>query len=155
MIPPPHDPGTYPMKNQLFLLLALAFGAFALLPGCSSKSDQFGLQVQLVKLEQKADGSLLASLLFSNPNVGPLNIARSTHKLTLNGQPAGNLEIVEPLGLPALQTATTTVTLARANGAVGVSGQVSYQLTSLMTLRVYDNTTQSYKTSASGTVSVQ
>ena len=155
MIPPPHDPGTYPMKNQLFLSLLLALGAFALLPGCSSKTEQFGLQVQLVKLEQKADGSLLASLLFSNPNVGPLNVARSTHQLTLNGKPAGDLEVVEPIGLPAQQTATITVPLKRANGSADISGQLSYQLTSHMTVRVYDNATQRYKTSSSGTVSVQ
>jgi hypothetical protein len=156
MIPPPHDPGTYPMKNQLFIFLALALGAFALLPGCSSRTeDQFGLQVQLVKLERKADGSLLASLLFSNPNVGPLNLARSKHQLTLDGKPAGDLEVVEPIGLPALQSATATVTLKRANGAAEVSGHVSYQLNSLVTLRIYEDTIKSYKTSSSGTVTVE
>jgi hypothetical protein len=141
--------------KRLFLALVLALGAIFLLPGCSSKIDQVGLQVQLVKLERKADGSLLASLLFSNPNVGPRNVVRSSHQLTLNGRPEGKLEIVEPLGLPALQTATITATLKRVTGAAEISGKASYQLASQLTLSVYDESTQSYKTNSAGDVLVQ
>ena len=142
------------MKKQ-FLALLLVLGVMTLLQGCAAKIDQVGLQVQLVKLERKADGSLLASLLFSNPNVGSRNVAKSSHQLTLNGKLAGELDIVEPLGLPALQTATVPVTLKRASGAAEVAGSVSYQLASLLTLSVYDDNVQRYKTSSSGTVVVQ
>jgi hypothetical protein len=147
-------PLTYPMK-KLFLSLLLALGVITLLNGCSSGIERIGLQVQLVKLERKADGSLLASLLFSNPNVGSLNLAKSTHTLLLNGHPVGVLETVEPIGIPAQQTLTTTVTLKGNAAAAAVSGTVTYQLTSTITLNIYDDNTEKYKTSSSGSVAVQ
>ena len=100
------------------------------------------------------DGSLVATLQFSNPNVGSINLAKSTHQLTLNGKPAGVIEITEPLGLPAQQTITTTVALKPAAGTALSSGQVSYQIVSNMTLSIYDESTERFKTSSSGTVTV-
>lgn len=141
--------------KKLFLSLLLALGVIALLNGCSSGVERIGLRVDLVKLERKADGSLLASLLFSNPNIGSLNVGKSTHTLLLNGQPVGVLETVEPLGLPAQQTVTTTLTLKGNAGAAAVSGTVTYQLASTITLNIYDDNTEKYKTSSSGTVAVQ
>ena len=141
--------------KKLFLPLLLALGVIALLAGCSSGVERIGVQVHLVKLERKADGSLLASLQFSNPNVGPLNIAKSTHTLLLNGQPVGALEVVEALGLPALQTFTVAVTLKHPAGAAALFGTVTYQMASSLTLNIYDDNTERYKTSSSGTVAVQ
>lgn len=141
--------------KKLFISLLLAFGLITLLNGCSSGVERIGLRVDLVKLERKADGSLLASLLFSNPNIGSLNVAKSTHTLSLNGKPAGVLETTEPLGLPAQQTITTTVVLKRAAGVSELSGTATYQLSSVITLSIYDDNTEKYKTSASGTVAVK
>ena len=139
--------------KKLFLLLLL--GAITLLNGCSSGVERIGLQVQLVKLEHKAGGLLLATLQFSNPNVGAINLAKSTHLLTLNGKPAGVLDVTEPLGLAAQKTATTSVTFKATNGAADLSGSVSYLITSTLTLSIYDDNTERYKTSSSGTVAVQ
>jgi hypothetical protein len=144
---------TYPMKN-LFISLLLTLGAITLFSGCSSGVERIGLRVELVKLERKADGSLLASLLFSNPNVGSLNVAKSTHTLLLNGKPAGVLETVEPVGLPAQQAVTSTAVLKRAAGAPEISGTATYQMASLIILSIYDDNTEKYKTSSSGSVVV-
>ena len=139
--------------KKLFLLLLL--GVITLLNGCSSAVERIGLEVQLVKLEHKAGGSLLATLRFTNPNVGAINVAKSTHLLTLNGKPAGVLDITEPLGLAAQQAVTTTVTCKATNGSSDISGSVSYLITSTLTLSIYDENTERYKTSSSGTISVQ
>ena len=143
------------MKKLLFIFLPLAFIALTLLDGCSSRTERIALQVQLVKLERKANGSLLASLLFSNPNVNGINVVKSTHQITLNGKPAGVLEVIEPLGLPAQQTTTTTVTFTPVTGTADVSGSVAYHLTSLLTLSIYDDDVERYNTSSSGTVTMQ
>lgn len=140
--------------KKLFLTLLLALGAITLFSGCSSNVERIGLRVDLVKLERKADGSLLASLLFSNPNVGSLNIGKSTHTLVLNGQPAGVLETEEPIGIPAQQTVTITVA-PKGKAAAAVSGTVTYQLASIITLNIYDDNREKYKTSSSGSISVQ
>ena len=142
------------MKN-FFISCLLALGTIAFFSGCSSPVERIGVEVHLVKLEKKADGSFLASLLFANPNVGSLNIVKSTHALVLNGQPVGVLEITEPLGLPAQQAFTTTATLKRAAGAAAISGPATYQLSSSITLSIYDDSTERYKTNSSGTVTVQ
>lgn len=140
--------------KKLLLPLLFALAAVTLFQGCSSNNTLIGLQVQLVKLERKADGTLLASLQFSNPTVGSLNVFKSTHQLTLGGRPAGELEVVEPLGLPALQTVTTTATFRHGSRAADVSGPVSYRLESLLTLSIFNTTEQLYKTSSAGTVTV-
>lgn len=137
------------------LSLLLILGCITLLAGCSSGVERIGVEVHLVKLERKADGSLLASLEFSNPNVGPLNLAKSTHTLSLNGQLAGVLDVVDVLGIPALRTVTVATPLKRAAGAPELSGSVSYQLSSLLTLNIYDDNTEKYKTTSSGSVVVQ
>jgi len=142
--------------KKLFMSVLLALGAITLLNGCSSSSvERIGLRVDLVKLERKADGSFLASLLFSNPNVGSLNIAKSSHTLLLNGKPAGVLETTEPVGLPAQQTATITAVLKGPPGIADLSGTATYQMASLITLSIYDSNTERYKTSSSGSVAVK
>ena len=141
--------------KKLFILTLLGLTVLGLFSGCSSGVERIGLQVQLVKLDKKANGSLLASLLLSNPNVSSVNVAKSTHQLTLNGRSAGILEVTEPVGIPAQQTTTITVSFTPVSGTADVSGPVSYQLASQLTLRIYDDDTERYKTSSSGTVTVQ
>ena len=141
--------------KKLLVSLLLALGVLTLLNGCSSSVERIGVEVHLIKLERKADGSLLASLQFSNPNIGSINLAKSTHQLTLNGKPAGMLDVTEALGLPAQQAITTTVSLRIANGSSELSGAVSYQLASTLTLSIYDDNTERYKTASSGTVKVE
>ncbi len=141
--------------KKLFLPLLLALGVITLFNGCSSGMDRIGLQVQLAKLERKADGTILASLLFSNPSVGAFNVVSSTHILVVNGHPVGVLDVGVPLGLPAQTTALATATLKRTAGAGEISGTVSYQLTSTLLMSIYDDKTERYKTSSAGTVVVQ
>lgn len=141
--------------KKLFLTVLLLLGVIIQFTGCSSGVERIGLQVQLLKLERKADGALLATLQFSNPNIGSVNLAKSSHQVTLNGKPAGMIEISEPLGLPAQQAVTTAATLKPSAGLGDISGQVSYQLVSSLTLSIYDDNTERFKTSSSGTVTVQ
>ncbi len=141
--------------NKYFLPFLFLIGAITLLTGCSSAIERIGVQVQLVKLEQQTDGSLLASLQFSNPNVNSLNVIRSTHQLALNGKSLGVLAVVEPLGLPAQQAITLTVAVKRSGGKSVVAGKSSYHLTSALTLSIYDTDENRFKTSSSGAVTVQ
>lgn len=141
--------------KKLLISLLLSLGIITLLNGCSTAVERIGVQVHLVKLERKADGSHLATLRFSNPNVGSINVAKSLHQLTLNGKPAGVLDVVDPLGLPAQQTVTATVSFRIAGGAADPAGSVSYQLASTLTLSIYDDDTERYRTTASGTVTVE
>lgn len=141
--------------KKLFLLVLVGLTALTVFNGCSSGVDRIGLQVHLVKLEKQANGSLVASLRFSNPNVSPVNLVKSTHQLTLDGKPAGSLIIAEPLGVPAQNAATMTVTFTPAGGSAAISGSVSYQLASLLILSIYDDDTEKFKTSSAGSVSVE
>ena len=140
--------------KKLFLPFLFLLGVFALCTGCSSGVDRIGLQVHVIKLERKADGSFLATLRFSNPNVGAINVGKSTHQLSLNGKPAGVLEVTEPIGLPAQQAVTTTVSFRPVGGSTGLAGEISYQLVSSLTLRIYDNSIEHFKSSSAGTVTV-
>jgi len=141
--------------KKLLLSLLVATVALALLGGCSSKLAQIALQVHLVKIEKKTDGTFLASLEFTNPNVDPINLIKSTHQLTLNGLPAGVLDVAEPVGVPAQQRYLTAVVLKPSSATASIAGSVSYQLVSVLTLSIYDNDTEHYKTSSSGTVKVE
>lgn len=141
--------------KKLFLLLLVSLTALTLFNGCSSGVERIGVQVDLVKLEKQANGSLTASLRFSNPNVGPINLLKSTHQLTLDGKPAGTIIISEPVGVPAQNTATVPVVFTPAGGLAAISGSVSYQLSSLLILSIYDDDTEKFKTSSAGTVTVQ
>ena len=141
--------------KKLSVLLPLVLFALTLLEGCSSKIEGIALQVQLVKLERQTNGSFLASLLFSNPNVNGVNVVKSTHQVSLNGKPAGVLEVTEPIGIPAQQTVTTAATFTPSNGTTDLSGSVSYQLASLLTVSIYDNDIERYKTNSSGAVTVR
>ena len=140
--------------KKFFLPFLLLLGVSILLNACSSRVDQISLQVNVIKLEHKADGNFLATLQFSNPNVGSVNVEKSTHQLFLNGKPAGVLEITEPIGLPAQQSVTTTATFRLTGLPADFSGAVSYQLVSSMLLRVFDDTTERCKSSSSGTVTM-
>lgn len=141
--------------NKLFFSLLLSFTALAFISGCSSGIERIGLQVELVKLEKQTNGSVLATLRVSNPNVGPVNLIKSTHQLSIDGRPIAVLDVPEPLGVPAQNSATVAVAFTPAGGATVVSGTVSYQLTSLLILSIYDDDVEKFKTGSAGTVTVE
>jgi hypothetical protein len=142
----------HPMK-KLFASLLLSLLALCLFSGCSSGVERIGLQVQLTKLVRTADGSLQATLVVSNPNIGSVNIAESTHELYLDGVAAGTLKIPTPIGLPAQQTSTMTAVF-KSHRPVP-AGNVSYQVKSVLTMLVIDDDTETFKTSFSGRVTVE
>lgn len=139
--------------KKLLCPLFLALVTACLFSGCSSGVERIGLQVQLSKLERKADGTAVATLVFSNPNIGSVNIASSSHELTLNGRAAGTLKVAKPLGMPPQQTITATATL-QAKTSLS-SGPASYQLKSVLVMSVLDDDTENYKTQSSGSVTVE
>jgi hypothetical protein len=141
------------MKKLLYFFLPV-LGVVALLGGCASKPNLTELQVELVKLERSTDGSLVATLQFDNQSVYSLNIAASVHQLSLNGKPVGVLSIMDPLGLVAEKATQQTAVLKILGGVPPASGQATYQLSSTITLLLYDEQKEFYKTTQTGTIVV-
>jgi hypothetical protein len=141
------------MKKLLYFFLPV-LGMVALLGGCASKPNLSELEVELVKLERSADGSLVATLQFDNQSVYSLNIASSIHQLSLNGKPVGVLSITEPLGLVAEKPTQQTAVLKILGGASLAPGQATYQLSSTLTLLLYDEQKDVHKTTHTGTITV-
>ncbi len=141
--------------KRLLVLFVPLFGLLALFSGCSSPGDLSGLSVELLKLEHAADGSVVATLQFNNGAVQSMNIAASTHQLSLNGQPPELLTIKEPLGLPAQRSATQVVTLKIPGASLPASGTVEYKLSSVLTFVLYDEQKEQDKFSHSGTAPIK
>ena len=135
-----------PLLSSVLLLAALA--------GCSSHPPPTGLTVALTKLERMADGTLTATLQFTNEAVVAFIVAGSRHQVFLNGQPAGMIDIKEPLGLPSEQVRTQSAKFVP-TGAAPAAGDASYRLDSTLTLLLYGDSKEVHKTSSSGTVRVQ
>lgn len=139
------------MKKLLTSFL-VTLAALALFAGCYSGVERLGIETHLTNLARQPDGSVLATLTFTNPNVGPVNIAESSHELSLNGRPAGTLKISDPLGVPAQQVGSVTVVLKPAAGATVPSGTLSYQIKSLLIFNLLDDDTEKHRTQSAGTV---
>lgn len=141
------------MKKLLYFILPV-LGVIALLSGCASHPKLSELNVELLKLERSADGSLVATLQFDNESVYAINVSVSIHQLSLNGKPVGVLSITDPLGLVAEKTTQQTAVVKLLGGAPLPSGPATYQLSSTLTLVLYDEQKEFHKTTHTGTIVV-
>lgn len=138
------------MKKLLVLLLPLSL----LLTGCSAPAAAFtGLNATLVKIERADDGTLRATLRFSNPNLAVYNVAKSIHRVTLDGK-SGAIAIEQPFGLPYSSSVEQTGVL-RLEGALAAGREsAAYRMDTTLTILVYGEERQVVKASSSGTVAV-
>ncbi|MBI2517468.1 MAG: hypothetical protein HYV95_11225 [Opitutae bacterium] len=141
------------MKKTLALLCA-SLGLLALLAGCGTNTKVRGLSIELVKLEQAADGTFTATLRYTNPNVVAYNVASSTHKLSLNGKSVGTIVADDAVGIPQQFTLTHTGRLKLANGTSLPSGPASYQMSSALTLRLYGDAMDRATFTSAGTTEI-
>jgi LEA14-like dessication related protein len=142
------------MKKLLTSFL-VTLAAITLFSGCSANIKRLGIEAHLTKLSRQTDGSIVATLAFSNPNVGSVNIAASSHEVSLNGRSVGTLNITEPLGIPAQQLGTLTAVLKPSANASVSAGSHSYQLKSLLIFNLLDDDTEKFRTQSTGTVVVE
>lgn len=140
------------MRKLVAPLLAIV-ALFTLLVGCSSP-PLTGFTIELVKIEQAGDGSLLATARLINPNVVAYNVDTSTHSLYLDGKLAGTLTASGAEGVPAQQTVVTTAKFTTAPGFVLTAGRASYRLESTLVMRLYGDSTEKQKLTSSGTVEI-
>lgn len=128
-----------------------------LVTGCGAPAAAFsGLNASLVKLERADDGSVLATLRFSNPNLAVYNVAKTVHRVTLDGATAGTIAIERPFGLPYSSSVEQTAVL-RTEGAGAVAtgrDSAAYRMDTTLTILVYGEETRVLKTGSSGTVSI-
>lgn len=140
--------------KKTFALFFASLGLLALLAGCASSPKIRGLTVELAKLEQAADGTVIATLRYTNPNVVAYNVASSTHKLTLNGRSVGTITAEGAVGIPQQFTLTHTGRLKLANGATLPAGSAAYSMSSALILRLYGDATDKATFTNSGTVEI-
>jgi hypothetical protein len=139
--------------RKLVAPLLLAIGLLALLVGCSSP-PLTGFTIELQKIEQAADGSLIATARLVNPNVVAYNVDSSTHALYLDGKLAGTLSASGAEGVPAQNSVVTTAKFSTAPGFVLKSGTASYRLESVLVMRLYGDSTEKQKLTSTGTVQI-
>lgn len=141
------------MKKPLALLIAF-LGLLSLLAGCGSAPRINGLMVELVQLERAADGTFTATLRYTNPNVVAYNVARSTHKLTLNGRSVGTIVAQNPVGVPPQFTLMHQGRLKLSGDATLPAGAADYRMDTQLTLRLFGDAVEKADFHSAGTTQV-
>ncbi|HWA26701.1 MAG TPA: LEA type 2 family protein [Lacunisphaera sp.] len=149
------------MKKLLFPLwfaLVLACG----FTGCGAPTYiTSGMRIELAAIERAGDGTVRVNWRVANPNVAAYVLARSTHKLSLNGTPVGTFSDSNRVGVPAQNAVERSGVLTLANAAAGsiveqaaAHGSAAYQLDSAVFILMDDEKTEKIPMSGSGTVPV-
>jgi hypothetical protein len=142
------------MKKYVILtMVALALWTWP--SGCASHELLQGLTVELASVERTEGGEASVTVRFVNATVVALNMASSTHKIFLNGQPVGTLTLDEPLGIPAQSTMPQTGTMKLAAGLALASGETAYRLESVLSIRTYGTNKEVQKLVSTGTAAVK
>jgi hypothetical protein len=96
-----------------------------------------------------------------NPNIVSYLLAKTTHKLTLNGLVVGTLGDDSHLGVPAQTRMERTTVLVPASPAAGAAieqavaqGSAAYELDSVIMLLIVDDKFEKVRLKAAGTVPV-
>jgi hypothetical protein len=139
--------------RKLFAPLLAAVGVLVLLTGCGSV-PLTGFTVELLKIEQAADGSATVTMRLVNPNVVSYNVESSTNTVFLNGKPAGTIKVVRPEGIAPQSSITVTGTFTTIQGYTLVSGPASYRLEATLVILLYGDSKEKQKLSGAGTVEV-
>lgn len=148
------------MKRPLARLFLPVLSAL-LLAGCNSITPAFaGLNTTIGRIERDASGAVTATMRFVNPNLAAYNVAKSTHRVTLDGGYVGTVNVERPFGIPPQTTIEQVAPLnlkgqgAEAIAAAAEKGSASYRVESTVTFQLFGENKEVIKSSASGTVPV-
>ena len=151
------------MKKLLTPLLVLACSLliFAGCTGFERGLTAVGLSVELTGIERAADGTVSVAWRLVNPNISPYLIARTNHKIFLDGKLVGTALNEEPTAVPAQQSVAkvTRLTLADAAAAglvaeTAARGTAAYRVETQLLIRLYGETTDKGALTHSGSVPV-
>ncbi len=149
------------MKKLFLLLLAglLVCGFCA----CASTTEIIAgdLKVELTRIERTGDGAVHMTWRVDNPNIVAYVLAKTSHKLTLNGTLAGTFTDDSHLGVPPQSQMERTGTLIPASPSVKAlidqamsQGSAAYQMESVVMLLIFDDKFEKIRLTAKGTVPV-
>lgn len=151
------------MKKLLTPLLVLAC-SILILAGCNGFErgiTAVGLSVELTGIERAADGTVAVAWKLVNPNIAAYLIARTNHKIFLEGRLVGTALNEEPTAVPAQQSVAkvTRLTLADAAAAgliadAAARGSAAYRVETQLVIRLYGETTDKGSLTHSGSVPV-
>lgn len=149
------------MKKFLtpFFLLALAALFTA---GCGGpNTTMVGLQVELAGISRESAGTQVTWRVV-NPNIVPYLIAQANHRIYLDGVLVGTISDRDALAIPAQSRPERTSLLVsagpaaeRALAAAATSGSAAYRLDSVVTIRLFGDTTDKSDLRGAGTVTVK
>ena len=98
-----------PRSMKRSVLPCLGFLALAFLfAGCAASYEPAGISVNAVACRPAPDGATL-TLQYVNESVYALGIAKSSHKLYLDGKPVGVIAAAPAVGLPPVKSASQDV----------------------------------------------
>lgn len=148
------------MKKFPTPLFLIALAA-ALLAGCSSSNTAMvGLNVELAGITRDGANTHVAWRVV-NPNIVSYLVAQANHRIYLDGVLVGTVIDRDALAVPAQNKADriSPLTLAgpaaeRAVAAAAAAGSAAYRLESMVTIRLYGETTDRSELRATGNVPV-
>jgi hypothetical protein len=146
-------------STPLALLLILT----AFLAGCGGpNTTTVGLKIELTSVARQTDGRAQVTWRVVNPNIVPYLLARTTHRVYLDGVLVGSLDDREVLAIPAQanQERTTVLISAgpaaeRALAAAAAAGSAAYRVETNVLVRLYGETTDKGELRGAGTVPVK
>jgi hypothetical protein len=151
------------MKKLLppLLLLATSVLFFAGCNGFERGITAVGLSVELTGIERTADGTVTVAWKLVNPNISSYLIARTNHKIFLEGKLVGTALNEEPTAVPAQQSVAKVTRLSLADAAAAgliadaaARGAAAYRVESQLLIRLYGETTDKGALTHSGSVPV-
>lgn len=150
------------MKKLLTPLLLVCGVLF--LTGCSSFERGIavvGLRVELTGIERAADGTVSVAWNLVNPNIASYLIARTNHKIFLDGKLVGTAVNEEPTAIPAQQSVSKVTQLKLADAAAdrliteaAARGSAAYRVDTQLLIRLYGEATDKGDLTHSGSVPV-
>jgi hypothetical protein len=149
------------MKKLLTpLILTVLCGLLS--PGCRSTAGiTAGLKIDLTGIDRTGDGAAQVSWRVVNPNVVPYLLARSTHRIYLDGVLVGTVTDEDAVAVPAQSRVERRHALVlagpaaeRALAAAATTGRAAYRVDSVILIRLYGDETDKSTLASAGTVTV-
>jgi hypothetical protein len=120
-----------------------------------------GAKIAATSVERTGDGTVRVTWRVENPNVASYLLARTSHKLSLNGTLVGTLTDTSPFGVPAQSQVERTTVLTPVNPPADAvlqqavaQGSAAYRLDSTVHLLIVEDKTERIPLTHSGTVPV-
>jgi hypothetical protein len=120
-----------------------------------------GISIEATRIERAGDGTVRVTWHVKNPNVSAYLLARTNHKLSLNGTLVGTLSDTSPFGVPPQNQAERTTILTPVNPPADAvlqqavaQGSAAYRLDSTVHLLIVEDKTEKIPLTHSGTVTV-